>query len=77
MKNTNITATTVKLDNSLYNDFKIQGIRSGSTLQDFVTKCIKLYSYHEPFRDIVNTFQIPVLTTTPTGSLLSTTITVI
>lgn len=71
MKNTNITATTVKLEKSLYNDFKIQGIRSGSTLQDFVVKCVQLYSQNEPFREIVNGFQIPVLSN-PTGSFTTT-----
>ena len=56
MKNSNVTATTVKIEKNLYNDFKVQGIRSGSTLQEFVDTCVKLYVSNEPFREIVNNF---------------------
>ena len=62
--NTNTTATTVKIEKSLYNDFKVHGIRSGSTLQDFVEKCVKLYVDDEKFRILVNTYQIQVLSST-------------
>jgi len=63
MKNENTTATTVKIEKSLYNDFKIQGIRSGSNLQKFVEKCVRLYIVNEPFRSIVNNFHLPILST--------------
>ncbi len=61
MKNTNVTATTVKIEKSLYNDFKVHGIRSGSNLQDFVEKCVRLYVTDEPFRILVNNFQVSTL----------------
>jgi hypothetical protein len=61
MKNINTTATTVKIEKNLYSDFKVHSIRSGSTLQDFVEKCVHLYLSNEPFREIVNNFQIPRL----------------
>ena len=61
-------ATTVKIEKYLYNEFKILGIRSGLSLQDFVEKCVHLYVDDTPltasFRDIVNNFVIPVLSST-------------
>lgn len=61
------TATTVKIKKELYGEFKILGIRSGFTLQTFVEKCIHLYvgntSVSSSFRDIVNNFIVPVLST--------------
>ena len=53
--NTQLTATTVKIDKSLYGDFKILGIRSGMTLQDFVEKCVYLYVKDPNFQTIIRT----------------------
>ena len=63
MKNRDKVATTVKIERPLYNDFKIQGIRSGSNLQEFVEKCVHLYLANEPFRSIVNNFHLLILST--------------
>jgi len=71
------TATTVKIEKSLYDSFKILGIQNNLTLQTFVEKCVHLYvgdsSYSSSFRTIVNNFVVPVLsvTDTTTGSLSS------
>ena len=62
------TATTVKIKKELYGEFKILGIRSGLSLQDFVEKCVHLYVDDTPFtasfRNIVNNFVVPILSTT-------------
>ena len=62
------TATTVKIEKSLYDSFKILGIQNNLTLQTFVEKCVHLYvgntSYSSSFRNIVNNFIVPVLSTT-------------
>ena len=70
MKNNKI-ATTVKIEKELYDSFKILGIQNNLTLQTFVDKCIHLYvgnsSHSASFRDIVNQFIVPTLSSS--GSL--------
>lgn len=67
----NKTATTVKIEKSLYDSFKILGIQNNLTLQTFVEKCVTLYVNDTPqsasFRNIVHNFVVPVLSST--GSL--------
>ena len=62
MKKQNITATTVKLDDNLYDEFKVLGIRHRLTLQDFVDKCVHLYVSDEPhsssFRALIDEFSV-------------------
>ena len=65
----NKTATTVKIEKDLYDSFKILGIQNKNlTLQTFVEKCVHLYVDDTPFtasfRDIVNNFFVPVLSST-------------
>ena len=59
------TATTVKIEKGLYDSFKILGIQNNLTLQTFVEKCVHIYvdntSVSSSFRDIVNNFVVPVL----------------
>lgn len=61
------TATTVKIEKNLYDSFKILGIQNNLTLQTFVEKCVHIYvgntSVSSSFRDIVNNFVVPVLST--------------
>jgi len=64
MKNQNITATTVKLDHSIYDSFKILGIPRRLTLQKFVEKCVHLYVGGDSFRSVVDNFVVPVLSIT-------------
>ena len=65
------TATTVKIEKSLYDNFKILGIQNNLTLQTFVEKCVHLYvgdtSSSSSFRTLINSFVVPVLSDT-TGS---------
>ena len=62
------TATTVKIEKGLYDSFKILGIQNNLTLQTFVEKCVHLYVDDTPFtasfRNIVNNFVVPILSTT-------------
>jgi predicted DNA-binding ribbon-helix-helix protein len=62
------TATTVKIEKSLYDNFKILGIQNNLTLQTFVEKCVNLYvgdtSSSSSFRTLVNNFVVPVLSET-------------
>jgi hypothetical protein len=62
------TATTVKIEKSLYDSFKILGIQNNLTLQTFVEKCVNLYvgdtSSSSSFRALVNDFTIPTLSGT-------------
>jgi len=62
MKTERRTATTVKLNDSLYDEFKVLGIRNHLTLQDFVEKCVKLYVSNEPhsssFRALIDEFSV-------------------
>lgn len=37
------TATTVKIEKALYDDFKVLGVRHKLTLQDFVERCVYLF----------------------------------
>lgn len=61
-----IIATTVKIEKSLYDSFKILGIQNNNlTLQTFVDRCVYLYvndtDHTSSFRHIVNDFIKPVL----------------
>ena len=61
-------ATTVKLENELYDDFKVLGVRHKLTLQTFVEKCVHLYVQQDTFRSIVDTFTVPKLSSAGTAS---------
>lgn len=58
-------ATTVKVENGLYDQFKIFGIRYKLTLQGLVEKTIYRYVNEDAFRNEINSFIIPV---TPSSS---------
>ena len=66
-KNINRVPTTVKLDVGLYDDLKILSVRHRFTLQAFVEKCIYLYIHNDTFKETVNNFNLPILSST--GSL--------
>jgi predicted DNA-binding ribbon-helix-helix protein len=56
-------ATTVKVENTLYDQFKIFGIRHKLTLQGLVEKTIYRYVNEDKFRDEINSFVLPVSST--------------
>ena len=60
----NKIATTVKIEKEVYDSFKILGIQNNLTLQTFVDKCVHLYVGEGSFRSLVNTFVVPVLSST-------------
>ena len=53
--------TTVKVDNGLYESFKIQNIKSKFHLQDLVNRAMYLYLNDKEFKDKLYNFIIPVL----------------
>ena len=73
MKNEKVTATTVKIEEEIYCDYKNLAVRKKLTLQMFVEKCVHLYVENEPFRSIVNAFTLtPQLITTGSFKLSTT-----
>jgi hypothetical protein len=59
--------TTVKIEEQLYNDFKVLGIRHKLTLQALLERSIYRYVNEEDFRKEINNFSPPVV-----GSLAET-----
>ncbi len=55
------SVTTVKVDQGLYETFKIQNIKSKFHLQDLVNRAMYLYLNDKEFRDKLYNFTIPVL----------------
>ena len=53
-------ATTVKVENTLYDDFKILGVRHKLTLQGLVEKAVYRYVNEIEFRDSINNFIFPI-----------------
>ncbi len=51
-------ATTVKVENALYDEFKILGVRYKLTLQGLVEKTVFRYVKEEVFRNDMNAFAI-------------------
>jgi hypothetical protein len=66
-KNVNKIPTTVKLDKGLYDDLKILSVRHKFTLQAFVEKCIYLYIHDDEMKNVINSFNMPILNSS--GSL--------
>jgi len=54
-------ATTVKIENNLYDNFKILGVRHKLTLQGLVEKTVFRYVNDEKFREGINNFIFPVV----------------
>ena len=53
--------TPVKVDNGLYESFKIQNIKSKFHLQDLVNRAMYLYLNDKEFKDKLYNLIIPVL----------------
>lgn len=60
MSTKNKVATTVKVEGTLYDDFKVLGVRHKHTLQALVEKTIYRYVNDEKFRNELNNFILPV-----------------
>ena len=61
-------ATTVKIEKSLYDSFKILGIQNNISLQTFVEKCVCLYVTDKTFREMAHSYKIPPHISSITGS---------
>jgi len=59
--NDTVTTTTIKIENSLYNEFKILNIRHRFYLKDLVIRSMWLYVNDEVFRDKVYNCIVPTL----------------
>jgi hypothetical protein len=59
--NDKITTTTIKIENSLYDEFKTLNIKRKFYLKDLVIRCMYLYVTDQQFRDRVYNFSVPVL----------------
>ena len=70
----NKVATTVKVENSLYDEFKVLGVRHKLTLQGLVEKTIFRYVNDIEFQTTMNNFIIPMTSNIellPTSSITS------
>ena len=63
-------ATTVKVENDLYDEFKILGVKSRVTLQSLVEKCVFRYVREIIFRNDIDAFSLPKLSTSGSFSAL-------
>ena len=59
MKNNSITS--VKVDKTLYDSFKINNVKKKFYLQDLVNRCMYLYIHDDKFRQRIYEFTIPQL----------------
>lgn len=53
--------TTVKIDEDLYESFKIQNIQTKFELKELVNRCMYLYMNDPEFRKRIYEYQIPIL----------------
>lgn len=51
--------TTIKIENDVYDEFKILGVKNKFTLQDFVDKCVLRYITDDQFRQDIDDYQLP------------------
>lgn len=56
----NKVATTVKVENALYDEFKVLGVRHKLTLQGLVEKTVNRYVSDVTFREEMNNYILPV-----------------
>lgn len=56
----NKVATTVKVEHSLYDEFKVLGVKHKLTLQGLLEKTIYRYVHDDAFRESINCFNIPL-----------------
>lgn len=56
----NKTATTVKVESALYDEFKVLGVRHKITLQGLVDRVVYRYVNEDVFRDSINNFILPI-----------------
>ncbi len=64
-------ATTVKVEDALYDDFKILGVRHKLTLQGLVEKTVYRYVNEDAFRENINNFNLPLIAVLATTASLS------
>ena len=60
MSTKNKIATTVKVESSLYDEFKVLGVRHKLSLQGLVERTIYRYVREDLFREGINNFILPI-----------------
>jgi hypothetical protein len=63
MADKNKVATTVKVEPTLYDEFKVLGVRHKLTLQGLVEKTVFRYVKEEVYRIDMNNFIVPLTST--------------
>ena len=60
MNTKNKVATTIKIEDTLYDEFKILGVRHKLTLQGLIERTVYRYVNETAFRNDINNFILPV-----------------
>ena len=71
MKDTKVKLTSVKVIQSLYNDFRVKTVNSSMNLQKLVNRSILLYIEDEEFRKKVDEYIAKIRHSTPGVGLIS------
>jgi len=71
MSTKNKVATTVKVESTLYDEFKVLGVHYKLTLQGLVEKAVYRYVKEEGFRNELNKFIMPASASCVTSSSLA------
>lgn len=67
----NKVATTVKVESSLYDEFKVLGVRYKLSLQGLVERTVYRYVNEDAFREGINNFILPISVATSVVSATS------
>jgi rRNA-processing protein FCF1 len=67
----NVTITTIKIENSLYDGFKTLNIHRKFSLKDLVIRSMYLFTTDSTFRDRIYDVNIPVLSPEAQKSVLT------
>ena len=54
MSKDNLKLTSVKIDNGVFDTFKINAIKNKTSLQKVVNRCLDLYNNDESFRSTIH-----------------------
>ena len=57
----NITTTTIKLENSLYDEFRTISVKNRFSLKELVVRAMYLYTHDTEFRNRLYNFNVPKL----------------
>lgn len=64
-------STTIKVEEALYNEFKILGVRHKLSLQGLIERVVYRYVNENDFRDSINNFILPITSGAPFPSRMT------